>query len=234
MFASLMAKKLSSPMILAAPLLLVAFDASAQVQAISAEVHDELYQGSRSSLIVSYQATDNALLSGLGLRVHFNSSEIDVGEVEDLLGESLMAHQLVDDVSDYDEDLTTDKFFLAAWADTQGQWPYTLNAGDALFNLPITPLEGIEETTIKFTTPSAAAGYTFEGSDVVLAVNSSTDPANPANPATPSAANGGGGCTVGPAGYNDSTFPMILLGMGLIFLRRKILVPIKATANHLD
>lgn len=42
------------------------------------------------------------------------------------------------------------------------------------------------------------------------------------NPPTPPASSGGGGCTVGPVGYSDSTFPMIILGLALMAIRRRI------------
>ena len=53
--------------------------ASAQVQTVSGSLSlDYLYAGKTTNLTVTYQATGSAKLTGLGLRLHFNSSVIEI------------------------------------------------------------------------------------------------------------------------------------------------------------
>ena len=59
---------------------------SAQTQNITALFSpSSITEGQTSDLTLSYRATDNALLSGIGLRVHFNSSHLSVEEPSHLL-----------------------------------------------------------------------------------------------------------------------------------------------------
>lgn len=201
--------------------------AQANVQTVSGSISGDLSDGADVSLTVTYQATNGVLLPGLGLRVHFDSTTLTVGDA-DVLRASNIGLQLHHDAMNYDDSLLTDKYFLLAWADTQGQWPPE-SQPSVLVTLPITANSGFEDSTVKFTAASLSAGYTFEGADVVISEESDSI-VPPTTIPTPSSG-GGGGCTVGTAGNGDSSLPLILLAMGLVFVRRAM-VPAVTTNRH--
>ena len=147
--------------------------ASAQVQTVSGSLSlDYLYAGKTTNLTVSYQATDSARLPGLGLRLHFDSSSIDMGDYTDRLRESAQPFQIKDDTQDYDSDPNTDKYFLTPWADTSGDgWPYDAEQPATLYKVPLTALSGFSGSTLKFTASSTAVGYSLQASDVELLID---------------------------------------------------------------
>ena len=147
--------------------------ASAQVQTVSGSLSlDYLYAGKTTNLTVSYQATDSARLPGLGLRLHFDSSSIEMGDYTDRLRESAQPFQIKDDTQDYDSDPNTDKYFLTPWADTSGDgWPYDAEQPATLYKVPLTALSGFSGSTLKFTASSTAVGYSLQASDVELLID---------------------------------------------------------------
>ena len=147
--------------------------ATAQIQQVSASLSlDYLYSSKTTSLTVTYQATDNAKLTGLGLRLHFNSSVIEMGDYTDRLRESAQPFQIKNDTQDYDGDPTTDKYFLTPWADTSGDgWPYDAEQPATLYTVPLTALTGFDGSILKFTASSTAVGYSLQASDVELLID---------------------------------------------------------------
>ena len=83
---------------------------------------------------VEYTTSDvDKTLTGLGLRIHYNSHVLTFNGFSYMLPNGFVQQQSpVDDTADYDNDPTTDKYILVAWADITGNWP---NA-----DLPITLL----------------------------------------------------------------------------------------------
>ena len=97
----------------------------AQEQTVSSSLSvPELRVGQSTDLTLTYSATDNAKTSGLGLRLHFDSSALDMGATSDKLREGAQPFQVQNDTSDFDNNPATDKFFLTSWADLSGVgWP---------------------------------------------------------------------------------------------------------------
>jgi hypothetical protein len=147
--------------------------ASAQVQTVSGSLSlDYLYAGKTTNLTVSYQATASARLPGLGLRLHFDSSSIDMGNYTDRLRESAQPFQIKDDTQDYDSDPITDKYFLTPWADTSGDgWPYDAEQPAILYKVPLTALSGFNGSILKFTASSTAVGYSLEASNITILID---------------------------------------------------------------
>ena len=158
---------------------------SAQVQTVTGTLSvAELSAGQSTDLTVSYTATDvdgaEAYATGLGLRLHFNSSVIDIGETSQKLFTGALPFQIKDDTSDFDGDASTDKYFLTSWAETvTGKgWPayQDQQTGDMtyvdlpadLYTVPLTAISGFNGSTLKFTASSTAAGYTLETADVAI------------------------------------------------------------------
>ena len=152
-------------------LALVFADASsAQTQNITALFSpSSITDGQTSDLTLTYRATDNALLSGIGLRVHFNSSQLSVEEPSHLLPPGMQAHQLKDDRADYDNDSSTDKYYLMAWADLSiDGWPLETSFPASLAVLPFTALDGFDGSSINFTSSALAYGYNLIAESVSI------------------------------------------------------------------
>ena len=156
--------------LLSAFMLFTAANAAAQVQTVTGTLSvAELSAGQETTLTVTYQATDDAKVTGLGLRLHYDSSVLEMGDYADRLRESAQPFQIKDDTSDFDGDAKTDKFFLTSWADTSGDgWPYDAAQPTTLYTVPLTAISGFNGSTLKFTASSTAAGYTLEAADVAI------------------------------------------------------------------
>lgn len=147
--------------------------AVAQVQKVNGSLSlNHLYSGKTANLTVSYQATGYARTTGLGLRLHFDSSVIEMGDYSDRLRESAQPFQIKNDTQDYDGDPNTDKYFLTPWADTSGDgWPYDAEQPAILYKVPLTALSGFNGTTLKFTASSTAVGYTLESDNMDILID---------------------------------------------------------------
>ncbi len=154
--------------------------AIAQTQSVSGTLGvSELSAGQSTTLTVSYSATDadgNAVATtGLGLRIHYDSSVLQMDAFTERLFTGSQPFQFKDDTDDLDFDPNTDKFYLTSWADTSGAgWPVDGNTGQPLaqpvdlYTVPLTALSGYNGTTLRFSTSSTAAGYNFSSEDVVI------------------------------------------------------------------
>ena len=144
---------------------------SAQNQTVTGALSQSgISAGDSVTLTVSYQATDDDLTTGLGLRVHFDSSKLSAGDVTGLLSTGLAgAAQFQDDSSDFDNDSSTDKFLNTSWFDFGGSWPNGTTLPAALYSLPFTAQSGFTATIINFSKSSNAAGYTFVAESVAVA-----------------------------------------------------------------
>ena len=135
----------------------------------------ELFDSENSSLTVKYQATNNALTSGLGLRLHFDSSQINIGLFSELLNSGAQPFQIIPDDQDYDNDTSTDRYYLISWADVAGVgWPVDGNTGNPLdqpvnlFSVPVIATSKFSGTTLRFTASSVAPGYVFTANDISI------------------------------------------------------------------
>ena len=168
----------SASVVLAASLL--SGFASAQVQTVSGTLSvAELSAGQSTTLTVSYSATDAAgeaaATTGLGLRLHYDSSVIQMDAYTERLFTGSQPFQFKDDTTDLDGDPNTDKYYLTSWADTSGAgWPVDGNTGNpleqplTLYVVPLTALSGYNGTTLNFTVSSSAAGYQFSSESVAV------------------------------------------------------------------
>jgi len=166
-----MPKIFRNVLIISSLLVTVGYASAQQVQTVTGTLSvAELSAGQSTSLTVTYQATDDAKVTGLGLRLHYDSSVLEMGDYTDRLRESAQPFQIKDDTSDFDSDPKTDKYFLTSWADTSGDgWPFDAVQPATLYAVPLTAISGFNGSTLKFTTSSTAAGYSFESTDVVVA-----------------------------------------------------------------
>ncbi|MGB1328427.1 MAG: hypothetical protein ACPG82_05565, partial [Porticoccaceae bacterium] len=110
----------------------------------SAYVSSSKMNGSEKVVTISYDS-DDSTTTGLGLRVHFDSSEMVLSAVSqeglslDRISEP-SANAVYVDNGDFDNDPETDSYVIAAWASLFGQWPNANNV--ELFTLCFNSPEG--------------------------------------------------------------------------------------------
>jgi hypothetical protein len=128
-----------------------------------------------TELTVVYNATD-VEATGLGLRIHYDSSQLSVNGISNVLQSNLIfAYDTPSlDSQDFDNDADTDQYIDLAWATADGDWP-----GFAPVNLvTVSFFDAIlEETTINFSASSYAVGFEFVGQSYQL--NAASDDVSP-------------------------------------------------------
>ncbi len=142
----------------------------------------ELSLGETTNLSVGYHATDSelndALTTGLGLRLHYDSSVLQVDAFTERLFTGSQPFQFKDDTSDLDNDPNTDKYYLTSWADTSGTgWPVDGNTGEALaqpltlYTVPITAIGDFNGTTLNFSASSTPVGFSFVSQKIEVPIS---------------------------------------------------------------
>ena len=111
---------------------------------------------------------DNTL-TGLGLRLHFDSSTLDLSDLNEVLEAGFISQQAQDDLLDLDGDPATDTYVHLLWADPAGQWPNrTLPA--TLFTASVVGLD-LEEAPTRLNFSSGDTGgfdWTLDAASVLI------------------------------------------------------------------
>jgi hypothetical protein len=97
--------------------------ALSQQQEVSLQEQDAA-DGNRQAALL-YYVSNNEPTTGIGFRVHFASSKVNVLEIESHLELSNVGIQIMSDTHDLDNDASTDFYINAAWVDLNGEWPAT-------------------------------------------------------------------------------------------------------------
>ncbi|MDA9570094.1 leucine-rich repeat domain-containing protein [Porticoccaceae bacterium] len=82
--------------------------------------------GYLTTISVGYDVSDaNNQLTGIGFRVHYDSSIYSYSVVENTLNDSVVVDGMgpYQDVEDFDNDSTTDSYLVYGWASVSGEWP---------------------------------------------------------------------------------------------------------------
>jgi hypothetical protein len=125
--------------------------------------------GRTSVLEVAYATTNNNnQLSGLGIRVHFDSSLVSFNEITGLIEQDIIVDGQgpFSDDADFDNDPLTDQYMLFGWASLYNNWPNT-ELPTVLMNIAFDVSDAIDldittETSINFSDSALASGYQFE------------------------------------------------------------------------
>ena len=136
--------------------------------------------GTDVSFDVNYSTNpSDPTLSGLGLRMYYNSSLLTFNGLSNVLANGMILQGTPqDDTNNSDGDSSTDKYVLVGWADMTQNWPgaqsqrlytadFTLNAG------------ATSATHVNFGASSTAAGWTFASTPVTVTPNAVTPNAGP-------------------------------------------------------
>jgi len=112
----------------------------------------------------------NTPTTGLGLRIHYNSSQISFSDLTNTLsaGEQPTSEPQLD-IEDFDDDPETDFYILKAWTDFDGNWP-DANPTDPerLFTANFVTEADFSETTVNFTDASIVGSASFESTSVEI------------------------------------------------------------------
>lgn len=121
-------------------------------------------------------STGNNSLTGLGLRIHYDSSVLEFIEVVNLLTtDNIINGSLSEpDSEDYDGNPSTDRFVPVAWASIFGNWP-SVALPTNLLSLKFSVSENAatqytEYSTIGFSKTSNAQGFGFRGENYQLQI----------------------------------------------------------------
>ncbi|MFL2530341.1 MAG: leucine-rich repeat protein, partial [Porticoccaceae bacterium] len=131
--------------------------------------------GKTAVLEVSYDTGDsNNQLTGIGMRVHFNSSLLGFKEITNLIEQDIIVsgdgpHN---DEDDFDNDPLTDQYISFGWASLFGNWP-NVELPIVLMNIAFDVFDTIDtdaiaETNINFSKTAFTVGYEFEAENYNL------------------------------------------------------------------
>ena len=130
--------------------------------------------GDELTLSLSYNVDDNdSTLSGLGFRLHYNSSQLSFGALVDLLTNNLIQQDLIpqNDIEDYDNDPTTDKYISVAWASIDGDWP-NVSLPVQLYSISFSAAGSFDgASSVHLSSTSVAVGYTFSSPTINVVVD---------------------------------------------------------------
>jgi hypothetical protein len=141
---------------------LAASAASAAQQVITASPSSQSANpGQAVSIDVNYTTSDgDATLTGLGLRLHYNSLRLSYESLTSVLASPVQQQAPTADTDNYDGDSSTDKYVLVSWINVSGNWPGSIPV--KLYTANFTAVASATGNTyVRFSASSTAAGYTL-------------------------------------------------------------------------
>jgi len=159
---------------------------------------------------VFYSTADpvDETLTGLGLRLHFDSKKLTFRALTNLFGTHLVAQgQSQPDRGNFDGDSRTDTVVNVAWADPFGSsWPGEGTTPLLLYTPSfVTTGEFAGTTVINFSATSTAAGYRLIAGSV--SINSTVAATEDPTPSSDDPSTGGAGGSAAPPSDSDATDP---------------------------
>jgi hypothetical protein len=130
--------------------------------------------GDSVDISVTYNVSDNnPSLTGLGFRLHYDSSVLTFNDFVFLFDGSLFADN-EDDFNDLDNDPSTDKYITVGWVSLFSTFPGVLPQNLTTVKFSVASDTNLESTPINFTSDNTAAGYEFSSDNYVLDIVSAT------------------------------------------------------------
>ena len=125
--------------------------------------------GGLAAVDVMYSA-EEAGLAGLGLRLHYDSRELEFVGIENVLSRGLLGTmEPRQDLENFDGDPRTDAYVLLAWADLDAAWPGVNRT--RLYRAHFRPLTD-GPALVRFSASSTAAGHHLAAEAVEIEVRS--------------------------------------------------------------
>ena len=151
----------------------------AQDQRISIDTSSLMFSPEDSGqLSILYESDDGQLATGIGLTVHFDSSQVHVDEIINLFHQSKVGIQILSDEDDIDQNPKTDTYITAAWASMDGGWPDTVLQPVKLFDLNIRTTPEFEASGISVRITSSDVNFNGIGDSITLSNGISNDEPN--------------------------------------------------------
>jgi hypothetical protein len=148
----------------------VAF-AESQIVSFSADT-THYYPSESFEVAIVYESTDRGPATGVGIRVHYDSSQISIDSIAKTLRQGKVGVQIKQDLSDYDNDPSTDRYINAGWADVNGAWPIFIDQPVELLNLMLTTDADFRGTQLNITIASTDVNYVAAGATLRLSSTS--------------------------------------------------------------
>ena len=144
-------------------------DAPVDTQLVSVASYTAPDANGQIAVTVNYNADDNQL-SGLGLRIHYDSSLLSVADITDVLAQDLIYTDSAaeTDADDLDANASTDAFVTLGWASVGGDWPNTDLPNELLTILFDVAADASGSAAIGFSSTSTPVGYDFSGNGYAL------------------------------------------------------------------
>jgi hypothetical protein len=120
--------------------------------------------GKATSITIGYDVSDNdATLTGLGMKVHYDSTVLTFVEISSYLAaDNIDASGPYEDTDNLDNDASTDKYVSASWASLFGSWPGGALPADLMtINFITADNVATDTTPIRFSYKSTSANHMF-------------------------------------------------------------------------
>ena len=141
--------------------------AESQIVSFSADT-THYYPSETFEVAIVYESSDRGLATGLGIRVHYDSSQISIDSIAKTLRQGKVGVQTKQDLADYDNDPSTDRYINAGWADVNGAWPISIDQPVDLLNLMVTTVADFSGTQLNITIASTDVNYVAAGATLRL------------------------------------------------------------------
>jgi hypothetical protein len=147
---------------------IVSISLFSQMSIAGQQIVSSSYVAQNNVVQIQVSYTANSGLSGLGLRLHFNSKQLLFTQLDQTLFDGLVSEQRpVEDTEDYDRDPLTDSYILVAWADIfNGNWPNTRFSDVLLYNASFT--WDTNKTTVNYTASSTAVKHELVAESILI------------------------------------------------------------------
>lgn len=139
---------------------------------------NRVFKGVFNKLPIFYNVTDgDTSLTGVGMHIYYDSSQVDSISFANVLGVSLLTSDDsgAEDSNDSDNDPSTDRFITIGWADVSGNWPGSLPV--KLFDLRVKlddAMSANDQLVLNFVRSTNTTGYELELPQLSLAVRTET------------------------------------------------------------
>ncbi len=124
-------------------------------------------KGGAMTIALDYDVSDaDATLTGLGPRLHWDSTRLAFDGLSGVLSQDLAAVDTAcrdDSVTNYDQDPATNCYVLIGWASLAGNWPGTLPRQLLVAQFSSLMDPGLE-TQVRLSASASVVGYAFSGS----------------------------------------------------------------------
>ena len=117
---------------------------------------------------ILYESDNGLLATGIGITLHFDSSQIQVDEIMNLFHQSKVGIQLLNDEDDIDQNPDTDSYITAGWANMNGGWPDVVIQPIKLFDLNIRTTAEFETSDLVIRITSSDVNFNGVGDSITL------------------------------------------------------------------